>query len=57
MAVTCVLCGTVAETEAPDEIPLGWSLSTSPRGRVLTCPKCVREHVRSIEAKLDESWW
>ena len=56
MAVTCVVCGAVADGP-PDEIPLGWSTSSSDRGMVLTCPTCVREHVRSIEAKLDESWW
>jgi hypothetical protein len=21
------------------------------------CPTCTREHVRSIEAKLDTAWW
>ena len=56
MTVTCVVCGAVVDADA-DAIPLGWSMSTSERGKVLTCPKCVREHVRSIEAKLDESWW
>jgi len=59
MTVTCVVCGTVADDT--DTIPLGWSMSTSERGperaRVFTCPSCVRENVRSIEAKLDEAWW
>ena len=54
MNVACVVCGAVVDADA---IPLGWSMSTSDRGKVFTCPKCVREHVRSIEAKLDEAWW
>jgi hypothetical protein len=49
------MCGAPVPGEAG--IPLGWSLSTSERGRVLTCPQCVRDNVRSIEAKLDEAWW
>jgi predicted RNA-binding Zn-ribbon protein involved in translation (DUF1610 family) len=55
MAITCVVCGTVADSDA--DVPLGWSMSTSDRGKVFTCPQCVRENVRSIEAKLDEAWW
>jgi hypothetical protein len=51
----CSMCGTPVTGDA--DIPLGWSLSTSERGRVLTCPQCVRDNVRSIEAKLDEAWW
>ncbi|HTN78425.1 MAG TPA: hypothetical protein VMK16_02030 [Acidimicrobiales bacterium] len=55
MTVTCVVCGTVADD--PETVPLGWSMSTSERGKEFTCPRCVRENVRSIEAKLDEAWW
>jgi hypothetical protein len=56
MIVTCVVCGTVADADS-ESIPLGWSMSASERGKVLTCPQCVRDNVRSIEAKLDEAWW
>jgi len=45
------------ETVDPDEVPLGWSVATSPRGRELTCTRCVRDNIRSIEGKLDEAWW
>ena len=55
MAITCVVCGAVADGDA--DVQLGWSMSTSDRGKVFTCPRCVRENVRSIEAKLDEAWW
>ena len=38
-------------------LPLGWSLSTSARGVDRLCASCTREHLRDIEAKLDEDWW
>jgi hypothetical protein len=40
-----------------EEHPVGWSSSTSKRGVQLVCDRCTREHVRDIEAKLDEEWW
>lgn len=52
-SATCTVCGSTVEGEPP----LTWSVSTGPRGRTLTCERCTREHVRSIEAKLDEQWW
>jgi len=52
-AVTCSACGTVAE----GGLPLAWSSSTGPRGAQVMCGPCTREHLRSIEGKLDEAWW
>ena len=40
-----------------DEVPLGWSLAFTERGALWQCQDCVREHVRSIEAKLPEEFW
>lgn len=67
MASTCSRCGTVsdegdgatgaADPAAEDVLPLGWSLATSARGVTRLCERCTREHVRDIEAKLDEEWW
>jgi len=51
-AATCSRCGTCAP-----EQPLTWSTATGPRGTILVCDRCTREHVRSIEAKLDEEHW
>ena len=51
-AVTCGRCGTCAP-----EQPLAWSTATGPRGTTLVCDGCTREHVRAIEAKLDEEHW
>ena len=50
--VTCALCGAGAPS-----LPLGWCTSVE-RGRpVVHCDRCSREHVRSMEAKLDSDYW
>jgi hypothetical protein len=55
---TCSRCGSVDPDDAGgDGLPLGWSLATSDRGVDRLCTACTREHVRDIEAKLDETWW
>jgi hypothetical protein len=49
----CATCGTVATTA----LPATWSAATEAGRRVWICERCAREHVRSIEAKLDSTWW
>jgi len=52
--VTCDHCGT---TQPDDSPPLTWSLSVD-GGRVRRyCEECTREHVRSMEGKLDPAHW
>ncbi|HJR50218.1 MAG TPA: hypothetical protein VJ794_03875 [Gemmatimonadales bacterium] len=54
VAVHCDFCGTSAPG---DEAPLTWTLSVeNGRSRVF-CEKCSREHLRSIEGKLDSEFW
>ena len=57
---TSLVCSTCGTTPAPDDVPMSlltWSRGTE-RGRTTwTCPRCSREHVRSIEGKLDPTWW
>ncbi|MGK2930777.1 MAG: hypothetical protein ACSLFO_14520 [Acidimicrobiales bacterium] len=56
---TCHRCGT--DTGSDEAVPLGWSTSVPDGGDgaqvQILCPRCTREHVRDIEAKLDEAWW
>jgi hypothetical protein len=52
-APTCSTCGAVAT----DAVPVTWSASVEGGRRRWTCEHCAREHVRSIEAKLDSAWW
>lgn len=50
----CARCGVPSPSEPP---PLGWSAGTE-RGRPhWVCGACTRDHLRSIEGKLDEAWW
>ena len=52
-SVSCSLCGTTVP-----EAPISWMLETDPRrGPIWVCDRCAREHVRAIEAKLDQAWW
>ena len=52
--VTCSFCGAVSETDDP---PLTWT-SAVERGRtVYFCDRCSRDHLRSMESKLDSEWW
>jgi hypothetical protein len=50
---TCSTCGAVAS--AP--LPVTWSASVEGDRRLWTCDACARQHLRSIEAKLDPAWW
>jgi hypothetical protein len=54
--VTCNWCGTSADT-----LPLTWTRSVEQTGATTTtrllCDRCSREHLRSIESKLDSTWW
>ena len=51
--VCCAVCGTVVEAPAP----LTWSTASGPRGRTWACESCTRQHLRAMEAKLDEEHW
>lgn len=54
---TCHTCGR-AGTDLPLTPPLTWTLQITEIGRrQWLCDVCTRANVRSIEARLDESWW
>ncbi|MBN9610200.1 MAG: hypothetical protein J0I11_12905 [Actinobacteria bacterium] len=43
---------------APMSPPAGWMSEVDPdRGTVWVCVDCVRENLRSVEARLDQAWW
>lgn len=51
--VTCAFCGTTYDGDPP----LTWT-SAVEQGRVkYFCDRCSREHLRSMEAKLDSDYW
>jgi hypothetical protein len=56
-ALVCGSCGRVASGPARAAALLSWGRGTE-RGRTTwTCEACSREHLRSIESKLDPAWW
>lgn len=56
--VVCGSCGAApAGQDATARARLTWSFGVE-RGRGgWTCVDCSRRHLRSIEGKLDSSWW
>lgn len=54
-ALVCGTCEAVSEDEPLAR--LTWTRSTENGREVWTCERCSREHLRSIEGKLDSSWW
>jgi len=40
-------------------LPIDWMFDQTSDRRVVRwfCGSCAREHLRSVEAKLDQQWW
>jgi hypothetical protein len=53
--LVCSTCGRVEEDESVAR--LTWALGVEQGRQVWTCDRCSREHLRSIEGKLDSTWW
>jgi hypothetical protein len=51
----CASCGATATDAA--RAALTWARGTENGREVWTCERCSREHLRSIEGKLDSAWW
>ena len=51
---TCDFCGNTAPSA---EVPLTWATSVEGGKPRTYCERCAREHLRSIESKLDSEWW
>ncbi|WP_309648088.1 hypothetical protein [Nocardioides sp.] len=55
---TCDFCGRdEAGDEADGEAALTWSTAVERGQPVAYCPACSREHLRSMEGKLDAEHW
>jgi hypothetical protein len=54
-ALVCATCGAVPADEGLAR--LTWARGVEQGREVWTCDTCSRRHLRSIEGKLDSSWW
>jgi hypothetical protein len=54
-AMACATCGATPADMALAR--LTWARGTENGQEVWTCDTCSRRHLRSIEGKLDSSWW
>lgn len=54
--LVCRTCGARVST-GDAAATLGWSRTVVGDQVHVHCPRCSREHVRSMEAKLDEQYW
>ncbi|MGK5626910.1 hypothetical protein [Streptomyces sp. URMC 123] len=53
-AIRCSRCGATAEGPTP---PVTWTCSVENHRRHYFCENCSRDNIRSIEGRLDSSWW
>jgi hypothetical protein len=51
----CATCGRIAQDDSA--VRLTWALARENGRAVWTCDLCCREHLRSIEGKVDLAWW
>lgn len=54
-ALVCATCGALPVD--PALARLTWARGVESGRDVWTCETCSRRHLRSIEGKLDSSWW
>jgi predicted RNA-binding Zn-ribbon protein involved in translation (DUF1610 family) len=55
-AYVCSRCGARGAADDP-ATAMTWTRSVDDGVTHVYCPQCPRDHLRSIEAKLDEQYW
>lgn len=55
--MVCVACGSVLPPGDEAGARATWAMAVECGRVVWTCATCSREHLRSIEGKLDPAWW
>ncbi|GAA5027185.1 hypothetical protein GCM10023258_21710 [Terrabacter aeriphilus] len=55
--LVCATCGATPAPEQRAAARLTWSRGSDGGRSRWTCDRCSREHLRSIEGKLDPAWW
>lgn len=57
LAPVCATCGAAPGADAAATARLTWTRGRENGREVWTCDRCSRQHLRSIEGKLDSAWW
>lgn len=55
--LTCGVCGRAVRGDDLPVARLTWVHGVEDGRAVWTCDTCSRTHLRSIEGKLDSTWW
>lgn len=55
--LVCTTCGRMPDPSDEATARLTWSRGTDAGHSQWTCDGCSRDHLRSIEGKLDPAWW
>jgi hypothetical protein len=53
--MVCATCGRLPADESAAR--LTWAFGMENGQRVWTCDDCSRKYLRSLEGKLDSTWW
>ncbi len=56
-AIVCAVCGRTPAAADGTQARLTWARGVEHGCAVWTCDRCSREHLRSIEGKLERAWW
>jgi len=55
LPMACATCGRIPADDSTAS--LTWAFGIENSRKVWTCDSCSREHLRSIESKLDSTYW
>ncbi len=55
--LVCASCGVAPAPADQAAARLSWSKSVDHGRTTWTCERCSRDNIRSIESKLDSTWW
>lgn len=54
--LVCQVCGRTAPESDGDAV-ITWAMDRDGERVRWTCPRCIAENVRALEAKLEPEWW
>jgi len=55
--MVCASCGRRVVADEQPQVRMTWACGVESGRPVWACDRCSREHLRSVEGKLDPAWW